>query len=286
MITVPTSATGSATGANDSIDISTPRWQAIPAMTRFELVPISVTEPARVVTCATGSSTSRAGMRRDCSSCRVAGISIATIGVVLISAEATPIGHRRRRSACRALAAATAAPTSRGRRLPVWTTPLAITSIAATVITPALESPANSSWRCAMRSEAGDDQRPSSARSGSTRPDAIATRVATTSTAATEVIVASVDVQGAGCSRHEAADDAAVDAAPGGDGGEQAAGRHRVARRAGAAARRRRGEVVNVSASARLRSRAAGDARSSAEQLEHALDRRARRPRRSRRPGR
>lgn len=50
MTTAPTKATGSATAANDSIPISTPRSRAIPAMMRFELVQISVTDPASVVT--------------------------------------------------------------------------------------------------------------------------------------------------------------------------------------------------------------------------------------------
>jgi len=68
----------------------------MPAMSRLELVPISVAEPASVVACATGSSTPRAGTPDWRSSSLAAGMSIATIGVVLISAEATPTGGTRR----------------------------------------------------------------------------------------------------------------------------------------------------------------------------------------------
>jgi hypothetical protein len=50
MTTAPTSATGSATAAKENIPMPTPLSPAIPAITRFELVPISVTEPAKVVT--------------------------------------------------------------------------------------------------------------------------------------------------------------------------------------------------------------------------------------------
>ena len=62
MISHPTSATGTATGANESMSMSTPAPLAMPAMSRFELVPIIVVVPARVVACAAGSST---GPRRD-----------------------------------------------------------------------------------------------------------------------------------------------------------------------------------------------------------------------------
>jgi hypothetical protein len=154
-------------------------------MTRFELVPISVTEPARVVMCAIGSSTSRAGMRRVCSSCRAAGIRSATIGVVLISAEATPVGSESRRSTCCAvLVVASSAHVTRDTT-PVWTMPLAITSIAATVITPALLRPAASREAGAMPRMPARISATSSASSGSTMPDAITTSVTTTSTAAT-----------------------------------------------------------------------------------------------------
>ena len=61
-------------------------------MSRLELVPISVAEPASVVACATGSNTPRAGMPDRCSSSFVAGINMAMIGVVLISPDSTP--HR------------------------------------------------------------------------------------------------------------------------------------------------------------------------------------------------
>jgi hypothetical protein len=49
MTAVPTSAAGRHTAANDSIPMSTPCSWAIPAINRFELDPISVTDPARVV---------------------------------------------------------------------------------------------------------------------------------------------------------------------------------------------------------------------------------------------
>ena len=91
-------------------------------------------------------------MSRDCSSSLLAGISIATIGVVLISAEATPSGGTRRRSACFAVVVADSSAHVARVTMPVWTTPLAITSIAATVTTPGLESPAKSSSTVAMRS--------------------------------------------------------------------------------------------------------------------------------------
>ena len=68
-------------------------------MSRFELVPMRVTDPASVVTCAIGSSTSRAGTFRVCSSSLDAGISMATSGVLFIRAEAMPTGTSRRRSA-------------------------------------------------------------------------------------------------------------------------------------------------------------------------------------------
>ena len=159
-------------------------------MTRFELVPISVTEPIRVVTCAIGSSNSRAGIRLVCSSCRVAGISSATSGVVLINAEAMPIGPARRRNACRALAADDSSAHVARATTPVWTMPLAITSIAATVITPALLSPAANSAGGARSSTAPSTSAASSATIGSTRPEAIAASVVTTSAAATQVMSA------------------------------------------------------------------------------------------------
>jgi len=90
MTAVPTSAADRHTAANDSIPMFTPCPWAIPAISRFELDPINVTDPAKVATYVIGSSTSRAGMRLVCSSCRAAGIRSATSGVVLISADATP----------------------------------------------------------------------------------------------------------------------------------------------------------------------------------------------------
>ena len=61
-------------------------------MSRLELVPIRVAEPASVVACAIGSSTARAGTPLVCSSSLVAGISMAMIGVVLINVDSTPTG--------------------------------------------------------------------------------------------------------------------------------------------------------------------------------------------------
>lgn len=70
-------------------------------MSRLELVPIRVAEPARVVAWAMGRSTARAGTPLVCSSSLVAGISIAMIGVVLISADSTPTGGISRANAPR-----------------------------------------------------------------------------------------------------------------------------------------------------------------------------------------
>ena len=132
---------------------------ARPAITRFELVPISVTDPARVVTCASGSSTSRAGMRRVCSSWRVAGISIATSGVVLISADATPIGTDSRRTACCAVFVEASSAHVVRETAPVWTTPLAITSIAADRDHAGVAQPGGQLIRRCDAQDAGDDER-------------------------------------------------------------------------------------------------------------------------------
>ena len=99
--THPAKATGMATLAKENIDRLTPSGLAIPAISRLELVPIRVADPARVVACAVGSSTPRAGTPLVCSSSLVAGMSIAMIGVVLISAESTPTGGISRTSAPR-----------------------------------------------------------------------------------------------------------------------------------------------------------------------------------------
>ena len=120
--------------------------------------------------CAIGSMTSRAGMSRVCSSCLVAGMSMATIGVVFISADATPTGTPSRASAwLDDLAVA-----SRNRvirdTMPVCTTPLAMTSMAPTVITPGLLSPANSCDAGAMPSIPASTSAPASAITGRTRP--------------------------------------------------------------------------------------------------------------------
>jgi hypothetical protein len=83
-------------------------------------------------------------MRLVCSSWRAAGIRSATRGVVLISAEASPMGSASRRNTfCAVRVDASSAHVARDTT-PVWTIPLAITSIAAIVITPALLRPAAS----------------------------------------------------------------------------------------------------------------------------------------------
>ncbi len=113
----------------------------MPAISRFELVPIRVIVPHNVVMWAIGSITCRAGMFRVCSRLLVAGMSIATIGVVFISAEPTPTGAASRRSACSAVTTLASSVRVIRATTPVWTTPLAITSMAPTVITPPLLSP-------------------------------------------------------------------------------------------------------------------------------------------------
>lgn len=123
-------------GAKDNIRTSTPLAPAIPAISRLELVPMRVIEPARVVTCAIGSSTSRAGIPRLCSNCFDAGISIATMGVVFISAEPIPTGNISRASACWAVSTVARSLHVTRVTAPVWTIPMAITTIPATVITP------------------------------------------------------------------------------------------------------------------------------------------------------
>ena len=60
---------------------------------------MSVADPASVVAWAMGSSTPRAGTPECCSSSWVAGMSIATMGVVLINAETNPTGGMSRRNA-------------------------------------------------------------------------------------------------------------------------------------------------------------------------------------------
>ena len=177
-------ATGNATGANDSIVMSTPAGAAMPAMSRFELVPISVTEPARVVMCAMGSSSSRALMPRFCSSSLAAGTSMATIGVVFIRPEPTPMGSARRRKACWALVTVASSAQVTRVTAPVWTMPLAMTSIAATVMIPPLLNPAKSDGTGASPVTPATQIAVASARTAGTRPDAMATRVASTTKAA------------------------------------------------------------------------------------------------------
>ena len=94
----PTTATGRAMIVNENIDMLTSAELAMPAISRLELVPTSVMLPARVVAWAIGSRTCRAGIALVCCSSLTAGISMATIGVVLMRADATPTGTIRRRS--------------------------------------------------------------------------------------------------------------------------------------------------------------------------------------------
>ena len=96
----PTSITGTATGAKENIPTATPAEVAIPAISRLELVPMRVVDPAKVVAWAMGRSTRRAGIWRVCCSSRAAGMSMATIGVVLIIAENRPMGAMSRSNTC------------------------------------------------------------------------------------------------------------------------------------------------------------------------------------------
>lgn len=97
----PTRATGTAMGTNENIVTCTPLGAAREAMIRLELVPMSVADPASVVAWAIGYSTLRAGTPDWCSSSCEVGMSMATIGVVLMSDETNPTGGMSRRSACR-----------------------------------------------------------------------------------------------------------------------------------------------------------------------------------------
>jgi hypothetical protein len=177
-------ATGSATGANDSIAMSMPAGAAMPAMSRFELVPIRVTDPARVVMWAMGSSSSRALMPRFCSSSLAAGTSMATIGVVFIRPEPVPMGSASRRRACWALVTVDSSAQVTRDTAPVWTMPLAMTSIAPTVMIPPLFKPAKSAGTGASPVTPATQIAVASVRTAGTRPDAMATRVARTTRAA------------------------------------------------------------------------------------------------------
>ena len=150
-------------------------------------MPISVIEPASVVMWAIGSITSRAGMLRVCSRPLVAGISMATIGVVFISADATPTGAARRRNACCAVSAWASNRRVIRDTTPVCTTPLAMTSIAPTVITPPLLSPPYSAEAGAMPRMPATTSAQPSAITGRTMPSVITVRVATTITAPARV---------------------------------------------------------------------------------------------------
>ena len=157
---------------------------AMPAINRLELVPIKVIEPASVVTWVMGSSSSRADTPRDCSSSLLAGTSMATIGVVLIKADITPIGPISRRRACRAVLTVASNLAISLVTIPVCTTPLAITSMPPTVMTPVLLSPENKTSAGATRVRPARASPAASARTGGILPDVIAASVATTMIAA------------------------------------------------------------------------------------------------------
>ena len=67
-------ATGTAIGTNENIVSSTPSGAARPAMSRLELVPISVADPASVVAWAMGGGTATRGTPECCSSSWAAGM--------------------------------------------------------------------------------------------------------------------------------------------------------------------------------------------------------------------
>jgi hypothetical protein len=129
----------------------------------------------------------------------VAGTSIATSGVVFISADATPTGTMSRRIACAAVVTVASSRQVTRAMMPVLTTPFATTSMPATVITPPLLSPANSadtgaSWRIPPTA------RPvASARTAGTFPEAMAASVATTTTAARISMIEGYTESGHGC---------------------------------------------------------------------------------------
>ena len=183
--TQPTMATGTATGAKENIDTSTPAGAASPAISRLELVPIKVAEPASVVACAMGSNTERAGTPDCCCSSLAAGISMATRGVVLISADTNPTGGMSRPNACRGVATPASSRYITREMTPVCSTPLAMTSIAAMVMTPPLLNPANNSAGVAIPARPAATNAQISASTAGTAPVVMATRVATTMIAAT-----------------------------------------------------------------------------------------------------
>ena len=106
-------------------------------MSKFELVPISIDDPASVVRARSGAARHGRGTPERCCSSLLAGMSIATIGVVLISAETNPTGGMSRRSACAGLCTVASNRYVARDTTPVCSTPFAITSIAAIVMTPA-----------------------------------------------------------------------------------------------------------------------------------------------------
>ena len=105
---------------------------------------------------------------------------MATMGVVLISAEVTPTGAMSRRRVWAAVVTVDNSRQVNRDTTPVWMTPLAMTSMAATVITPPLLSPANRADGSATPVTAATASPHASASTGGTFPDAMATRVAIT----------------------------------------------------------------------------------------------------------
>jgi hypothetical protein len=111
-------------------------------------------------------------------------MSMATSGVVFISADATPTGTISRRSACAAVVTVASNRQVPRAMTPVLTTPLAISSIPTTVITPPLLSPANRAGAGASPRIPPTARPAASARTAGTFPEAMAASVATTTTAA------------------------------------------------------------------------------------------------------
>jgi hypothetical protein len=111
-------------------------------------------------------------------------MSMATSGVVFISADATPTGTMSLRSACAAVVTVASNRQVARAMTPVLTTPLAITRMPATVITPPLLSPANSAGTGASLRIPPTARPVASARTAGTFPEAMAASVATTTTAA------------------------------------------------------------------------------------------------------
>ena len=122
----------------------------------------------------------------------MAGISIATRGVVFISADATPIGAISRRNAWRALWVVESSSQLRRVTTPVWTIPLARTSMAPMVMTPGFERPDTSSSTVASPRMPASTRPPARASTGGTRRDAMATSVPVTTAAATAIVASAL----------------------------------------------------------------------------------------------